>query len=250
MTKSKQDKNALSFAIIVAALLISSSVFYLGYSIKKGKVADVNTVTPNANVNAPKQQVKEPETVNKVSMDDDPIYGNKDAKVAIVEFSDFECPFCARHSVKTNPQIEKDYVDTGKVKIVYRDTPFHGSGAVKKANAANCVNEIVGGDSYFKMKNAIYEALNVEQKVMDAADLRAEAISLGANMEEYDKCVAENRYLDEINKDLADSRSYNINGTPTFVIGKVVDGNMVEGEVVNGAQPYAVFKAVIDKYVN
>lgn len=249
MTMPKRDKNALSFAIVIAALLISSSVFYLGYSINKDKVAGVNTVTTDTNVNTPTQQVQQPKTASKVSMDDDPVYGNKDAKVAIVEFSDFECPFCARHSVQTNPQIEKNYVDNGKVKIVYRDTPFHGSGAIEKANAANCVNELVGGDAYFKMKNAIYKALNVEQKVMDTADLKAQALILGANEGEYDKCVAENRYLDEINKDLADSRKYNINGTPTFVIGKVVDGNMVEGEVVSGAQPYAVFKAVLDKYV-
>lgn len=244
----KQDKNAMAFAIIVAALLISSAVFYLGYSINKGKVAGVNTVQPTGN-SALQQPVAEPQTANKVSMDDDPVYGSKDAKVVIVEFSDFECPFCARHSVQTNPEIVKNYVDTGKVKIVYRDTPFHGAGAIEKANAANCVNELVGGDSYFKMKDAIYEALNVEQKVMTAADLKVEALSLGVNEGEYDKCVAENRYADEINKDLADSRTYNVSGTPTFVIGKV-DGNMVEGEVVSGAQPYAVFKATLDKYVD
>lgn len=244
----KQDKNAMAFAIIVAALLISSSVFYLGYSINKGKVAGVNAVLPGNTEQIQQPGLPEPETANKVSMDDDPVYGDKNAKVAIVEFSDFECPFCARHSVQTNPEIIKNYVDTGKVKIVYRDTPFHGAGAIEKANAANCVNELVGGDSYFAMKDAIYEALNVEQKVMTAADLKAEALSLGANEGDYDTCMAENRYADEINKDLADSRTYNVSGTPTFVIGKV-DGNMVEGEVVSGAQPYAVFKATLDKYV-
>jgi protein-disulfide isomerase len=160
------DKNAMSFAVIIAALLISSSVFYLGYSLNKNKnntPSNTNTALEDKGAKPAAQiPAQDPKTggVVKISIDDDPVLGDKNAAVTLVEFSDFECPFCARHSVLTNPQIVSEFVDTGKVKIVYRDTPFHGEGAISKANAANCVFDQLGDEAYFTIKDGIYEVLN------------------------------------------------------------------------------------------
>lgn len=94
-----------------------------------------------------------------VSIDDDPIKGNKSkVKVALVEFSDFECPFCQRYHNETFDQIIKNYVDTGKIAYVYRDFPlsFHEPKASEAAAAANCVKEIAGDDKYFEFSKLYY----------------------------------------------------------------------------------------------
>lgn len=96
----------------------------------------------------------------KVNIDDDPIKGNKDkAKVAIVEFSDFECPFCQRFHSDTFSQIVSDYIDNDKAIYVYRDFPlsFHEPKASEAANAANCVREVAGDDKFFEFSTIYYK---------------------------------------------------------------------------------------------
>lgn len=94
-----------------------------------------------------------------VSLDDDPILGNKSASLTMVEFSDYECPFCKRYFDQTLPEIKKQYVDTGKLKIVYRDLPlsFHDPAATIEALAANCAREQGGDEIYFKMHDEIFK---------------------------------------------------------------------------------------------
>jgi protein-disulfide isomerase len=246
------DKNAMPFAIIVAALLISVSVFYLGYSINKTgnarQVAGTNTAQVNAVDPAPIEQ--EPVQAKEVSVDDDPFLGDENAKVVLVEFSDFECPFCARHSVQTNPQIIDEFVNSGQVKIVYRDTPFHGQTAVEKSNAANCVAEQLGNEGYFALKDEIYRVLNVEQRNILLSEVNDYAINtLGVESGSYTSCVEENKYQEEVLKDLQDSQAYGVRGTPAFYVGVVNENGMVEGEIISGAQPYAIFKSTIEKYL-
>ena len=96
----------------------------------------------------------------KVGIDDDPILGDKDkAKVAIVEFSDFECPFCQKFHKETFNQLIEDYVDSGKAIYVYRDFPlsFHEPKASEAASAANCVQEVAGDEKYFEFSKLYYE---------------------------------------------------------------------------------------------
>ena len=95
-----------------------------------------------------------------VSLDDDPVLGDKSAPVTMVEFSDYECPFCKRYFDSTYPELKRDYIDTGKVKVVFRDLPlsFHDPVATIEAVAANCAREQGGDESYFKMHNAIFSA--------------------------------------------------------------------------------------------
>lgn len=102
----------------------------------------------------------EGEETAKVDIDDDPIKGNKDtAKVAVVEFSDYECPFCQRFHNDTYDQIISKYVDSGDVIYVYRDFPlsFHEPKASEAASAANCVREVAGDDKYYEFAKLYYE---------------------------------------------------------------------------------------------
>jgi protein-disulfide isomerase len=93
-----------------------------------------------------------------VSLDDDPVKGNADAPITIIEFSDYECPFCQRHFNSTYPQIVSEYLDTGKAKLVFRDLPlsFHDPVATQAAVAANCAREQGGDEAYFKFHDEYY----------------------------------------------------------------------------------------------
>lgn len=95
----------------------------------------------------------------KASIDDDPVLGNKNAEVTIIEFSDYECPFCQRHFQQTYPSIKKDYIDSRKAKLVYRDfiaVPSHDPVATTESIAANCVKEQKGDEAYFKFHDEIF----------------------------------------------------------------------------------------------
>lgn len=94
------------------------------------------------------------------SIDNDPILGNKNAPVTLVEFSDYECPFCKRHFTQTLSNIKKDYIDTGKVRLVYRDfiaVPSHNPAAEEEAIAANCAREQGGDEVYFKFHDEVFK---------------------------------------------------------------------------------------------
>lgn len=99
------------------------------------------------------------EELVKVSIDDDPVLGESSAPITMIEFSDYECPFCKRYFDSSFSQIKKDFVDTGKLKIVFRDLPlsFHDPAATSEALAANCAKELGGDEVYFKYHDLIFK---------------------------------------------------------------------------------------------
>jgi protein-disulfide isomerase len=118
----------------------------------------------------PDQSGKLPASVaaitTEVSMGSDPIKGNPGAPITIVEFSDYECPFCQRHFNTTYPEIVKEYIDTGKVKLVFRNLPlsFHEPIATQAAVAANCAREQGGDEAYFKYHDEYYSRTQANGK--------------------------------------------------------------------------------------
>ena len=132
------------FTPVLVVLLIVGS-FFLGSLTTKVKMLEKGTVAgvaQGANNNQPAAPAAQAPQVTKgvASIDDDPILGDKNAPVTIIEFSDYECPFCKRHFDSTHPELVKKYIDTGKVKLVFRDFPlsFHEPMASKEAIAASC----------------------------------------------------------------------------------------------------------------
>lgn len=164
-------------------------------------------------------------------LDDDAVRGDKDAPVTIVEWSDFECPFCGRFYQQTLPSIEEEYIKTGKVKLVYRDFPlsFHAN-AQKAAEAAECAGE---QGKYWEMHDLLFEK-GVQGGV---AGFKQYAKNLGLNTAKFDTCLDSGAMAGEIQQDMADGAAVGIQGTPGFI---------VNGKLVSGAQPFAVFKQVID----
>ena len=166
-----------------------------------------------------------------VSEDDDAFLGDKNAPVTIIEFSDFECPFCARFYKQTLPQLQRAYIDTGKVKLVYRDFPlsFHPN-AQKAAEAAECVREQGGDEAYFKMHDAIFE----NQPSLSESNLKVWAQDLGYDI---DSCLDSDKFRSEVQKDFADGQAAGISGTPSFFI---------NGQKLVGAQPFSAFQQIIE----
>lgn len=234
-------------AIVIGSVLISLSILVSGGAVKiKGFNAGSGgtAAVPTASI-SPAAAPAEPTTAT-VSMDDDAVIGKADAPVTIVEFSDYECPFCKRHYDETYSKLKTNYVDTGKVKIVFRDLPlsFHDPLATKEAIAANCAREQGTDETYYKMHDALFEKTTSNGSGMTMDELYGLAATVGIDQAAFKTCIDTDKYKDEVAKDLADAGAVGITGTPGFVIGK--SGDEVSGKIVVGAQPYSVFQAEID----
>jgi len=146
---------ATPLSILLGTALIALGVYFGSQSNgpSTGGVFDGNQATPDQGQEAPRRA--------KVSIDDDAILGDRGkAEIAIVEFSDYECPFCKRFRDETFDQIKKDYVDTGKAIFVYRDLPldFHNPAAEQEAIAAECARKQGDDAKYYEYHDKIYAA--------------------------------------------------------------------------------------------
>ncbi len=230
------DKLAIPGAIVVAGIAIALAIIFTN----KGKdttTADVQGDTQDT-ANA---QEEFPAATTVIG--DSPYLGDiKKAKVAIVEYTDFQCPYCERHATDTKPSILTDYVDTGKIIYVVRNFPldFHGQIAIDSANAGLCVNEIGGAAKFFEFYSQGFSKTSTDE-------LAAVAQGLGVNMDKYSACMSENRYKSQIDADMADGSKAGVQGTPGFVIGVLDKDGNVGGKLIAGAYPYESFKAIIDE---
>ena len=175
-----------------------------------------------------------------VSVDDDPVLGNANAKVTIIEFGDYQCPSCRLFWREIEPRLKKEYIDTGKVKLVFRDFPIKEihPDATAAAMAAQCAAD---QGKYWEYHDRIFRE---QDKGTDdvvrfkAADLKKWGAAIRLDATAFNACVDSARYQDEVAKDYADGIAVGIQGTPTFFI---------NGRFVGGAQPFPVFKKLIDE---
>lgn len=233
MKNYKEYYAALS--IVLAGMMISFSILFqneISLNFKKGENQPLAQNTAPSAPTAPQGKVN-------VSEDDDPYLGSKDAKVVLVEFSDFQCPFCKSFRDAVFSQLKADYLDTGKARLVYRDYPlsFHPN-AEGAAEAANCANAQGKFWSY-------HDTLFTKQD--DWASLPADrakntyityAGNIGLDTGAFTTCLNEGTYKAEIQKDFSDGNSAGVSGTPTV---------FVNGKPIVGAQPYETFKTAIEE---
>lgn len=165
--------------------------------------------------------------------------GSRDAQVLIIEFSDLQCSFCARHASQTLPELRRNYIDTGKLRYAARDLPLpmHRY-AVPAAVAARCAGE---QGKFWEMRQAIYLA----RGRLDQEPYAQMAGELGLDVERLEACRRDGRQLEKVRADAALAATEGIASTPAFVIGRIV-GDEFHGETIVGAKPYAVFAAKID----
>lgn len=219
--KSTKKKGKIFFVVGMSIIILT--LFYLSIAKYDLKASLTGKVTDTGN--------SQEEAIISVSSDDDPVLGNKDAPVTIVEFSDFECPFCGKHFLIAHPQIVENYVNTGKVKIVYRDFPldFHKN-AQKAAEAAECADE---QGKFWEMHDKLFlnqDSLSIENFKQWAKDIELDP-------EQFNACFDSGKYIEEIQNDIKDGTKYGVSGTPSFFI---------NGRLLKGTQPYEVFEKTIE----
>lgn len=160
-----------------------------------------------------------------------PFAGGKDAQVTIVEYSDFQCPFCAK-GADLLKEIKKKYGD--KVKVAFKNfpLPFHNH-AEAAAVASLCANEQSVG-AFWKLHDEMF----ANQDSLDAEGLKKLATKVGLKMDDFNKCMTENRHLASVRADMEEGKKLKVKSTPTF---------FVNGQLINGAQPMEVFAELIDE---
>lgn len=169
--------------------------------------------------------------------DDDTVIGDPNAPITLVEFSDFQCPYCARFFKTTLPLIEENYIKTGKVKWIYRDFPIgkHAQ-AELTAQTAECADE---QGKFKEMHDLLFEKQPEWAENDDAPKfMKNYAKQLGLGAKKFNECLDSKKYALEVRKDLVDGATSGISGTPGF---------FVNGKLISGAMPYEeVFKPIFE----
>jgi protein-disulfide isomerase len=177
-----------------------------------------------------------------VLLKSDPVKGEPSARVVMIEYSDFECPFCAQFARAIAPQIDRDYVITGKIQYVFRDLPLlmHPR-AQAAAEAAGCAR--LQGKFW-----PMYEQLFSNPRRLEASNLTAYAEVAGVDLPKFQQCLAEHQPSDAIEKDKADAARIAITGTPSFAIGILQpDGSTIKiSKIVRGAFPFEIYRKAIE----
>jgi protein-disulfide isomerase len=163
---------------------------------------------------------------------DPPTLGKSNAKVTIVEFSDLQCPFCKQFADQTFSQIKKEYVDTGKVRVVFRHFPLRSIHPVAypAALASECAKE---QGKFWEYHDETYK----NQASLTPDSLKLYAKTIGLNAAKFDSCLDSEKYKNLVSDDETLANGVGVNGTPAF---------FVNGKLISGAQPFDAFKAAID----
>ena len=244
MLDSLHPKTSFVFGLVtgIAAISLLTSFGILGGgNMTSAQIADAdsgaavvaNTGTAPTAAKAPTGKV--PEVTDK-----DHIRGDKNAPVTLVEYSDFECPFCKKF-VPTVDQILEEY--DGDVRVVFRHYPlsFHAN-AQKEAEATECANELGGNDAFWEFHDAIFERTTANGTGFALDKLTPLAEELGLNGKKFQECLDSGKYASHVKEDMAGGAAAGVTGTPgSFIID--ADGN---AELVSGALPFTSIKSLLD----
>lgn len=215
-------------SIIIAGLLIAGAVVYVGGEPQDGTGANVSgkEAAVGAAGAGSGRVIEDLE-------DDDAILGNPDAPVTLVEFGDFQCPFCKRLFDTTEKEVIEKYVKTGKVKLVYRDFPLSSIHAMaqKAAEASECADE---QDKFWPYHDLLYG----RQDRLSVENFKAWARELGLNGARFDSCLDTGKYEKEVQDDFRAGQQAGVSGTPA---------SFVNGRIITGAVPFAQFEQIIEE---
>jgi protein-disulfide isomerase len=173
-----------------------------------------------------------------------PSMGDPKAQVVLIEFSDFQCPYCMDYFTNTYRKVIDSYVKTGKIRYVVRDFPNESihPNALKAAEAANCATE---QGKFWGMHDALFN----NQKLLGSTGITDAARSSGLNMTAFQTCLDSGKYVEKIRKDTQDTAKLGANGTPVFFIGTTEAGEPMKVKLMNalvGSQPLPKYQAFID----
>lgn len=210
-----------------------------------GKIEDEVREMKNLAFNPPKKEPPSlPNQPNFTEGGTLPSLGSKDAQIAIIEFSDFQCPYCKRFKETAFLQLKENYIDNGKVQYIARDFPlsFH-SKAKGAAIAAMCSFQ---QNAYWPMRDMLFKNMkNLGNEFYQQA-----AADLSLNIDDFNKCLIDKSIASKVERDLTLGRALGIRGTPSFLIGRIENDQLIEPQIVVGAQRYEVFESIFDQLSN
>ena len=255
--KFEMDKTSFyKYLSVILGVLFVISLFTSGFGIKLNK----GTSNDDIIIKQPSNGQPSTESIIEVSLDDDSVLGNENAPIVLIEFSDYQCPFCGRWFDQTLPSVEEQYIKTGKVKLVYRDFPldFHQQ-AQSAAEASECADE---QGKFREMHDEIFENQD-DWSVRGIEAFKEYSSTIGLNTQDFNSCLDSGKYTEEVKNDLNDGQSYAVSGTPTFFIarsngntikapvcspGESICGNAETGFRIVGAHPFSTFQEALDSF--
>lgn len=225
----------LAALVVIAAFLIGVLFTKIQY-LEKGQAVNINAgSTADTGATTGNQPPAAGAKVD-VGVGHFPPQGDKNAKVKIIEFADLRCPFCEQFFKESEPQIIKDYVDSGKAVFYFRHFAFLGDASTLAANATECANE---QGKFWEMHDYLYKNQPPESdtSMYTVDNLTQVAGNLGMNTENFRSCLSTNKYQKNVDKDMSEGQTAGVSGTPTL---------FVNGVSIVGAVPYAQIKQQID----
>lgn len=240
ITINKITYNRLIFGITAALIVAAFLGGILVGSLGETKTPTYPQVIPTQN---PQQSPTQTQARVAVPTGDSPILGRLDAPVTIIEFSDFQCPFCGQYFSQTLPDIEKNYIDSGKVKLVFKNMPLEDlhPNAKEAALAAECANE---QGKFWDYHNKLFSDQNNWSDLSSSnatSTFKQYSSQIGLDTR-FNSCLDSGKYVDKVNKDIQDGNIFGVTGTPTFFIGNDKKGY----HILVGAQPYTTFQQQLD----
>ncbi len=234
--KSLSLNTYLVFVIVVFAFILGMltiKVVDLQDQVNSGKSA---SAAAPAGDNSLPSAIPTPAGPVNVGVGHFPIKGNDNAKVTVIEFADLRCPFCEQWFQNVEPNLIKDYVNTGKVKFYFRSYAFLGPASTLAANAAECANE---QGKFWDFHDYMYKNQPDESdtSMYTVDNLTQIAGNLGMDTTQFNSCLSTKKYDKDVSKDLSEGSTAGVSGTPT---------TFVNGIAIVGAVPYDQIKAAID----
>jgi protein-disulfide isomerase len=215
--QTREPKSYLPLSVIAAALLISASVFYNGKLImQKLDALSPQVLGTNVAQDSPSNIQAQPQMVSLPVRANDPVIGNADAKLAIYEYSDFQCPFCQQFFKDTFGKLKAEYIDTGKVKFIVRNfpLPFHQN-AQQAAEAAECAN-LQG--KYQEYHDMLFNNAQPDGTGLSILNLKQYAADLKLNVSQFNQCLDSGQTTEIVQRDTDGAQTIAVSGTPTFLI--------------------------------
>lgn len=236
------------------ALVIAGAILFSGIVISASLSTPGRALPPTNVPGAPEEEMAAaPEDTSAVTtLDDDPYLGDRTkAKVAIVEFSDYECPFCKKFHSDTFDKIVSDYVDSGKAVVAFRDFPlsFHDPKATEYAALASCIGKAKGNEAYFAFGGKLFAETQSNGQGLPAGRVETLIREAGLDPAAITACSKTEEVQQEIEADIAAGQDAGVSGTPSFVIGTLAADGTVTGERMVGALPYPQIQTIIDGYL-
>lgn len=223
----KFNVTAILFVLLIIAAFLVGSFYTRVQMLEQG----INSPSSAGATPTPVSKQLSNDKFNEVVKDAILVFGDKNAKVKLVEFTDFECPYCASFFSETLPQIEQEYGD--KIAYYLRHFPLYSihANAENASLASECAKE---QGKFREMHDLIFQ----NQRKISANDLKSYAVKLGLKIDQFNTCFDSQKYKDNVDRDAKLGGQIGVGATPTFFL---------NGRLINGAQPFSVFQRAIEE---